>query len=335
MALSKRRAIILTVAVLAAPGALTKVYEYSLRRFVGEHYGQPILHDFSEGEYPRFLAAMRSIQTAKDNRLVMAPQEALQKLRLEVPIFAPVVDRLPPPGRTTYSCQLHGVCSEWSNGWMLYWIKDSAFAAGLTPTLPAAQDYFRRVRIGIESACATGRFRCVDEGEAFLPPMELRWTRAYVAEGFRLARMTLAPEINFRWLGGSDVPEEVAREYRAITLTERPATQSSALDAAPARFRDAMVRPYQAFVALLLAATLVAFAVRLWIADRAPLSGIGLIGVLAGSYVLLRLAALSYVAVFLGPFVSRVVFATYTLSVIIALPFIADTVSAWRKTQNS
>jgi hypothetical protein len=96
-----------------------------------------------------------------------------------------------------------------------------------------------------------------------------------------------------------------------------------------------MVRPYQAFVALLLAATLVAFAVRLWIADRAPLSGIGLIGVLAGSYVLLRLAALSYVAVFLGPFVSRVVFATYTLSVIIALPFIADTVSAWRKTQNS
>ena len=75
----------------------------------------------------------------------MAPQEALAKLRIQVPDFAPVIDRLPPPGPHTFSCQLQGVCREWSNGWMPFWIKDAAAEAGLTPDLPTAQSYFRHI----------------------------------------------------------------------------------------------------------------------------------------------------------------------------------------------
>ncbi|MGH8222557.1 MAG: hypothetical protein ACREQZ_06250, partial [Woeseiaceae bacterium] len=188
------RLVAFAVAAAIIPAGLGKTYEHLLRGFVERHYGLPILHDMAEGEFPRLLAAIRAVDTAKDNRLVMAPQEALQRLREAIPDFRPVVDRLPPPGPTTYSCRMHGVCSEWSNGWMPFWIKEQAYQAGLTPSLPAAQAYFRRVREGIEQACAQGSLRCTPAGEGLVPPMELRWTRALVGEWFRLARTTLAPD---------------------------------------------------------------------------------------------------------------------------------------------
>jgi hypothetical protein len=217
---------------------------------------------------------------------------------------------------------------------MLYWIKDEAFRAGFTPSLPAAQDYFRRVRLGIEKACAAGKFGCTDRGQGFLRPLELRWTRAYVAEGFRLARMALVPDINFKWPGpeSGEVPEELVRKYRAVTLTDGSPARRPSNSSMLVGFRNALVAPYQAVAALLLVAALAALAVRLWVADRAPLPPIALLGVVAGLYMLFRLAALTYVAVFLGPFVSRIVFSTYALSVIIAVPFIVETVLAWRKT---
>ena len=188
------RALVFLGMVLVAPAVTAKAFEYGLREFVERNYGRPLVYDFAEGEFPRLLAAIRSIESQKDNRLVMVTQERLAKLRQEVPAFAPVIDRLPKPEPGTYSCRLQGVCSEWSNGWMPFWIKDEAFNAGLTPNLAATQDYFLRVRTDIESACAAGRLRCTPNGQGFLPPMELRWTRAYVGEAYRLLRMTLTPE---------------------------------------------------------------------------------------------------------------------------------------------
>jgi hypothetical protein len=76
-----------------------------------------------------------------------------------------------------------------------------------------------------------------------------------------------------------------------------------------------------------------ALLLRLCIADRAPFGPVALIGVIVGLYALFRLAALTYVAVFLGPFTSRIVFSTYTVSILVALPFIVETISAWRRTR--
>ena len=98
-------------AAALVPMVLGTGYELALRAFVERHYGLAILHDSGEGEFPRLLAAIRSIQTAKDNRLVMVTQEALEKLRTTVPAFLPVIERLPKPGARTFSCQLQGVCS--------------------------------------------------------------------------------------------------------------------------------------------------------------------------------------------------------------------------------
>src|SRR5512143_1663892 len=147
------------------------------------------MHDFGEGEFPRLISAMRSLESKKDNRLVMITQEALGRLRAEVPRLAPVIDRLPRPGPGTYSCKRYGVCSEWANGWMLFWIKDAAFEAGLTPDAVSAQKFFRQARLDIERACGDGRLTCRDKGQGLMPRFELRWTRAYLKELRALVEM--------------------------------------------------------------------------------------------------------------------------------------------------
>lgn len=341
---SSRAMKVFLLAVFFGPLALGEAYEYAWRGFVERHYGLPVLHEFSDGEYPRLLAAIRSIQSAKDNRMVMVTQEALTKLTSEAPSFRPVIERLPKPTAGSFSCRLHGVCSEWSNGWMPFLIKDEAFRAGLTPNLPAAQAYFRRVRVEIERACGERRLSCNDKGQNLVPPMELRWTRAYVVEGWRLARMALAPDIDRISAIPLvyDVPIGLGRIYQAMTMAdyfdthlqenfgEQPSTRI--YENPIAELRSALIAPYQAIGQLLILAAFAALIVRLWIAHRAPLGPLALASSVIGLYLLFRFAALAYVAVFMGAFSGRMMFASYAVSVAFSLPFLAETLVALRNT---
>lgn len=324
------------IAVLLMPAGTALVYDMALRQFVQHHYGLPILHEFSEGEYPKFLAAVRSVDSAKDNRMVMVPQDTLRRLRETIPRLAPVIDLLPPPGPGTHSCRLHGVCSEWANGWMPFWIRDAAFRAGLTPSLPAAQDYFREARLDIERACQSGRLKCTPRGSGLVPPMELRWARAYVAEGWRLAGMALrpAPNVSEALQLVYDVPVDLGRKFQAVTMTNRFDTEIQTNFSHQVRLpvfvsplawlRGQMVFPYQVGAAILLLALIPIFAWRLWMADRIRLSPLSAVTMVVGLYFLARFAILSYVAVFMGAFDPRMMFSTYTVAVLLALPFVHD-----------
>jgi hypothetical protein len=228
----------------------------AMRSYVERHYGVPLLHDFGEGEFPLLIAAIRSVESRKDNRFVMVTQEALGKIRIAVPAFAPVIDRLPAPSQTSYSCERFKVCSEWTNGWQLFWIKDSAFASGLTeeqaalyaqgrtwirdpafasglaPTLPAAQAYFRKVRREIERACQEGRLKCRDKGQGLLPPFELRWTRAFLHEMAGVLRMMTMPGIG---VVGPPSPTrsvdvDLGRVYQMVTMTHQYDSQLQSSD---------------------------------------------------------------------------------------------------------
>ncbi len=335
---------VFAAAAVIAPAMLGAAYEYALRAYIERHYGLPTLHELSEGEYPRLLAAIRSIRTAKDNRMVMVPQAALEKLRTEAPSFGPVVDRLPKPHGGTWSCELHGVCSEWSNGWIPFMIKDEAFRAGLTPNLAAGQAYFKRVRSEIERACSERRLACIDKGTGLVPPMELRWTRAYLSEGWRIAKLALAPDNNaipevpvtYR------VPLELGRLYQAATMTDYFDTElQSRLGERPASrlyvnpladLRATLRSPYLLAGSALIIAALAALAARSWIAHRLPLGPLALAAWVFVLYSAFKLAALSYVAVFMGGFTARLVFPTYAVLIILALPLIAEAILAIRGT---
>ena len=305
------------IALALLPVAFVAGANWSARAFIERHYGAGILHDYGEGEFPRLVAALRSIRTAKDNRYVMVTQAALRQLRTEVPRLAPVIDRLPPPGPGSYSCKWLGVCSEWSTGWLLFWIKDAAYEVGLTPSLPAAQSYFRAVREDVEKACADGRLRCEASGSGLIPPPELRWTRAFARELARIGGM-LFPS-GFTAIVDDAAPSAtgtaVARTFAAVTMSDRLPLIGNGVSPDRERiFREArglVALAYSAAANLVVALSFAALAVALWrgFAGRQPLAAMAIATVLG--YVAIRIVALSYVAVYMGHYEPRMVFAVY------------------------
>jgi hypothetical protein len=332
---------LLTLAVaIALPAVCTIAVGWSARAFVERNYGAPILHEFSEGEFPRLIVALRSIQVAKDNRMVMVPQEALAKVRAQVPEFAPVVARLPPPSTASLSCRLHGVCSEWSNGWMLFLIKDAAYYAGLTPNLPAAQAYYRSVRLAIERACAESRLVCRPTGTGLIPSMELRWTRAYVHELLWLLRLLLRPDpaVTVDPPTLYNVSVDLGRRTQSVTMTDYFDTQwqsSAAPDAhrllhnpaAPLRQWIALL--YLTISPVLIVALIAAVAFRMLSAR--PFNDVAtLVGTIVLGFLGVRLLALAYLSVFMGALDSRLVLTTFTVAMLFAVPYLGSTFRALR-----
>ena len=209
------------LSLICLPFIMAAIGNIAMRSYVDRHYGAPLLHDFGEGEFPRLIAAIRSVESRKDNRLVMITQEALGKIRVLVPMFAPVIDRLPAPSETSYSCVRHKVCSEWSNGWHMFWVKDAAFSAGLTPTLPAGQAYFRNVRLEIERACQEGKLKCRDKGQKLFPTFELRWTRALLQEMSGVFKMMTMPGLGVVAPPPATYPVDIdyGRMYQTVTMS--------------------------------------------------------------------------------------------------------------------
>lgn len=332
--------------VAALPSAVAIASNLAVREFVEQRYGVPLLHDFSEGEFPRLAAAMRSIDSAKDNRLVMVTQEKLQKLHAEIPRLRPVIERLPRPSPASYSCVKDGVCSEWGNGWMMFWIKDAAYDAGLTPSLPAAQRYFREMREEIESACGAGRLKCRDRGGGLIPPMELRWTRGVWEQWRRLAVMTLVtepyvveqPPTLFR------ITPELGRVYQAVTMSDYfdAQAQASPLDRPASRpYRNPLAqwrKPLaQAYLPVAEYAQLAAFAVVLFwsFSRRVVLGPFAILAVALTLYGLLRISALAYVAAFMGALDHRFMFSNFSLLTLLSIPVIGAAVQMLRRARSA
>jgi hypothetical protein len=190
---ARRGNLVRLATVLVVPLALAFAANAATRHYYAKWYGTSILHELGQGEFPKFIAAMRSVVAKKRNRHVMIPQESLAKVREAVPDLRPVIDQLPPPGKNSYSCKRFGVCSEWTNGFMVFWIKDAAYDVGLTPDALSAQRYFRKVRLDIEKACKEGRLTCRKTGDGLFPPFQIRWTRAYFQEAVATVKMMVQP----------------------------------------------------------------------------------------------------------------------------------------------
>jgi hypothetical protein len=324
------------LACFCVPTLLAAVHGGALRAFAEHWYGMGIIHDLDEGEFPRMLAAIRSIESRKENRMVMVTQETLQSLRREVPQFAPVIDRLPPPGPATVSCKLHGVCTEWSNGWMPFWIKDAAFTAGLTPTQSQAQRYFQQIREAIEAACAQRRMHCAPKGDSLVPPMELRWSRAWFTEVSRIATMILLPrpEVGMSRHTAVGMPSELARELMAVTLSTHhvriPSTNGlyenseNPVDSLQSRLEAIITLPVRYGTALLITLAIVLGLYRACTGPPHSWSAIEVSALVLGGYLLIRLAILGWVAVFMGPLDYRIALSSHILCVAFALPILAQ-----------
>ncbi|OFW08126.1 MAG: hypothetical protein A3H27_03770 [Acidobacteria bacterium RIFCSPLOWO2_02_FULL_59_13] len=318
------------------------------RSFVERHYGLPIIYELGEGEYPRMLAAARSVASARYNRLAMVTQESLSKLKAEVPLLSKAIERLPQPGYGTESCRIYGVCSEIAFGWMPFFLKDAAFDAGLTPSLPQGQQYFQAVRLQIEQACREKRLDCLDRGQGPVPTMQLQWTRALVKEWVLHARMAILPEpylVEEPGVVFANVPVPAGRRFQAVTMTDyfdsklqegigdRPGSRPYANPLAG--WRAALVRPLQLVAAALLFLSAMAAALWAFSTRRMVCSPLAAVGIVVVAYSVLRVTALAYVALFFGSFFSRLMFSIYSVMLLASLPLIAETALEWLRARGA
>ena len=297
----------------------TSFVSYGVRLFNQKYYGAPIKNDFNEGEFPKLMATLRSIESSVDNRLVMLPQEVIKKLIRIVPDFAPILERIPDPSLQTFSCKLNGVCAEWSNGWMPWLVKKAAAEVGRTPTLSEGQNYFKSIRNQIEALCASGELRCRPNGDGILPPMQLRWFRAYLQSLAVLIKRATYPAVSV--ITSDDMPVNAAQSlveiYQQVTMTH--VTQNPKPDDSPGEISK-LQSQWRTIVALfvfhfngliiLLGSTALVW--RLVMYPGIKVGPLSIICMVFWIYSLVRLLALAYVSVFFGPFEPRMVFSTHT-----------------------
>ena len=171
------------------------ICHYGLTRMIDRTYGLPIINDFSEGEFPKFIAAMRSASGRQVNPYISITQEALGDVAQVVPMVAPLFAQMPsPPTIGSYYHKRWGVSDEWPNSHIFLWIKDASIGgAGITPTLPTAQAYFKNARQNIEQACQDGRLKCVPSGSGMFPPLRYEWIPQLGSEMLSILKLIRNP----------------------------------------------------------------------------------------------------------------------------------------------
>ena len=327
--IKRKKILILLILVPFLSGSLVN---YIARLHVQKMYGLPILHDLGEGEYPKLVAAMRSVyKKNKDNRYIQVSQESLREIAFVISRLAPVIDRLPKPSKNSSSCEWLGLCNELSSAWLLFWIKDSAYDAGLTPSLVQAQEYFRLAREDIEIACKDGRLTCIPQGQGYIPPLELKWLRAYTFEFFKIISMSIQPEQALY----SKVNTDVKIDNNVINLFSKFAFNDELIIANQSEINVALLNLMKKFTELMLAfyslfsISIIILAFICWILlVKIKLNNSNNIvlwlGALGYGYCFTRIVALSYLAVFMGRYESRMIFPIYTTLMLISPIFILN-----------
>ena len=180
--------------MLIFPLFLSFSWDWVGRTFVEFRYGKGILHDMSEGEYPALIAKLRSLEGSDINRNIMIPEENLKRLDELIPKFKILHNSLAQPSALSFACLRFNICSEWTNGWSIFWIKDASVESGLSVNLLENQGLFQELRESIRENCYNGKLKCHSElGGGVLRPFNLKWSSAWVTELMRGTNSTLFP----------------------------------------------------------------------------------------------------------------------------------------------
>lgn len=177
------------------------LFKISLMSFYFLRYNTFVMNDFNSGSYPAFVGALRSVSGDSQRPYVSITLEGMRKAAKQIPYLQKLVDNmplLPKPGDAMYPIYQHyGVFDEFPNSHIMFWIKDAAVRAGLTPNASAAQEFFRKAALDIENACSTGALACTSQPATLVPLVKLAWLpniRFGLLDGLR--NFVYLPELN-------------------------------------------------------------------------------------------------------------------------------------------
>ena len=334
-----RRCLVVALVPLAVAGAANA----GMRAWIGQVYGVPLLHDFSEGAFPELVATLRAVESGRDNRHVMISQETLGKVFAQVPEMQGTISRIAKPGTGSYSCQRFRVCSEWTNGYFPFWLKDAVFDAAPSSDLLGSQARLRQLSARIREACGDGRLSCNEPRGGLIPRMELKWTRVLLQELVGTVRMTLRPEYGSPGsIPQSPLDHETTQMYVTVIHGSLdpafvPSTSMKAGVAAsdPQAGRRDLIRRiaklYRAFAWMVAVAGLAGFLYVVYAGGpRRAASGETVLASIVVPLVCLKVAALTYVSVYMGYLDPRVFASSHCLLLLLGLPMAQGAIAVYR-----
>ena len=215
--------------LLLIPLGMTLSFDWLSRWHIQASYGKALLHDLSEGEYPRLIGALRALAGSETNRHVMLPRASLEMAARVAPEFSQIVETYPRPSQDSYSCQRFAVCSEITNGWSVFFLKDAVQFTGLGADLFSAQQYYAGVAEKIESACRDGSLSCPNRRtSSLLRPPQTLWLPYFVDEMFGQFRLLRDPGFTIPPPPGDQTEDAAIRAaYRHVVSDGEPVFRGS------------------------------------------------------------------------------------------------------------
>lgn len=231
---------------------MTLVSDSLARWHIRSSYGHGLLHDMNEGEFPTMIAALRSIEGSEFNRHVMLPRTSLEEVARRHEGFAKVLAIYPKPSIDSYSCVRFKVCSEITNGWSVFFLKDAVEFQKFAPTLSLAQAFYADVAKSIREGCALGELRCAPESSGLLRKLSIRWLPYTIEEFFTQFNKLVHPEISLPIFKGDQTNDsEILKAYRSAISSGVPRVERDESFRRVRNWVSAILRPLSSLAVII------------------------------------------------------------------------------------
>jgi len=141
---------------------LLSIISFSIKYFYYRDMGTSVVHEISEGEYPKFLAALRRY-SYRDKIGFAFPikRSSLMEIAEKIPELRDMKETYDPVGTSHYN-------EEWVYGLQIFWIKDAIFFTGKTNTAIQTQQFYKKMREEIDRICDQ-EGRNINDGDSLMP----------------------------------------------------------------------------------------------------------------------------------------------------------------------
>lgn len=187
-----KKSIILMVISIILSIIMINIY----KSFVIRKYETNSYHQLSNGPYLEFINNLRRIRVNgndnEENRYVEIKWKSLEYLKAKSKNFNAIYDRIPLPNKNSISCIKLGVCNEWADIFMIFWIINATNESGLANNYIGTEKIYQNLSNEIDYLCTTSNeIKCGKKDSGLMPSIKKIWLPAFFEELFNIASLII------------------------------------------------------------------------------------------------------------------------------------------------
>jgi len=163
------------------------LFQGIMRTHIAVKYGVFLYNDLRQGNFPKLIRALQSIDTGSKQTFVSITQKDLRAVAQAVPEFQKIAKALPaPPPAGSFYNERCPVSGEWPDSHHFIWIKDAIYRSGVAPGAKEFQNLCGRLAGEIHKSIQAGALLSHGDfggGIITFPRNGMEWV--IVANGFR------------------------------------------------------------------------------------------------------------------------------------------------------